>query len=397
MSAALLLLTIAACFPRMDLPSGDADGGGVGGGEGSADGGDEGAGGGGDEGAGEGGGDDGDDGDAPVAPSLSGASPGHGSNAGGRRVTVSGTDLGEATRVWFGEREATVLSSADDHVEVEVPASPAVVGPVSIRVQTAGGEDSLAGAFQYWDDASGEAVTVLRARAIEGWDGSGWWSSFQALAWNTHPMDAWSTDTQAGASSCAATYSISNADTPPSSLDIDGDLGTFRLEPLPDSAGLYYEADSPTVAQLLGTRHSVGLAEGGAWPAYTVSDGIGFPDTLALHTPDPDEYESHDLAEFAVEWDSQGADRVLVGFFDASSDALVICALPNSGAFGVPADTFDGFVPSESAWWGQAWVMQVVLLAYKDTASVLDFNNGQLRAQGGVGLATWVRVEDSWL
>jgi hypothetical protein len=393
MSAAILLLTLAACFPQLELSDGTADGGGVGGDDGGGDDG------GGDDGGGDdGGGDDGgDDGTTVSAPSLSSAGPAHGSNAGGRGVTIRGADLGDTARVWFGDREATVVSSDDDLIEVEAPASPGVVGPVTIRVQTEGGEDSLAEAFQYWEDASGKAVTVLRARAIEGWDGSGWWTSFQALGWNTTPMDVWSTDTQAGLSSCTASYSISAAETPPASMAIDGDLGRLALDPLPDSAGMFLEANSPGVLDLEGTRHDVSLGGGGAWPSYDVADGIAFPDSLELYSPNPDDYESQDIDEFAVAWSASGADRIQVGFFDASSDALVLCTLSDTGEFSVPADTYTGFVPSESAWWGEAWVMQVVVLAYKDTASVLDFNNGELRAQGGIGYATWVRVEDSWL
>lgn len=393
MSAAILLLTLAACFPQLELGDGQADGGGVGGDGGGDGSGDDG----GDGGDAGGGSDGGDDGATPPVPTLSSAAPAHGSNSGGMRVTLRGEDFGDAARVWFGDREATVISGEDDLLEVEAPASPDAVGPVAIRVQTDGGEDSLASAFQYWEDASGSAITVLRARSIEGWDGSGWWTSFQALGWNTTPMDAWSTDTQAGMSSCTSTYSISYAEIPPASLDIDGDQGSLSLEPIDGERGLSYVGDAPDVSTLEGTHHTVSVGEDGAWPSYEVEDGIAFPNSLELFSPNPDDYESHDLDEFVVEWEAADADRMLVGFFDASSDALVICTLSNTGEFSVPGDTYASFVPSESAWWGQAWVMQIVVLAYKDTATVLDFNNGELRAQGGIGYATWVRVEDSWL
>lgn len=385
MSAAILLMTIAACFPRLETSAEVTDGGGV-----DVDDGDDGD-------AGDGSGDgDGDDA-PPRPPALSSAGPGHGPNTGGRRVTLRGDDLGDSARVWFGDREATVVSSAADVLEVEAPASPGVVGPVSVRVQTDGGEDSLAGGFQYWDDASGKAVTVLRARAIDGRDSEAFWNSFEVLGWNTIPMDVWSTDTLAGMSSCTASYSISSAETPPPGIHLDGDLGTMSLGLLPESSALYFENNDLSVEQLEGTRHDVSADAGGAWPAYDVPDAITFPDSLTLYSPAPDDFDQVDIDEFAVQWAATGTDRILVGFFDGYSDAQVICTLPNTGEFSVPADVYAGFVPSESDFWGDEWTIQVVVLAYKDTTSKLDFNNGELRTQGGIGYATWVRVEDSWL
>ncbi|MEC8423922.1 MAG: hypothetical protein VX000_09105, partial [Myxococcota bacterium] len=279
---------------------------------------------------------------------------------------------------------------------VEAPAAPGVVGPVAVRIETDGGESTLSDAFHYWEDATGEAVTVLRARAVRGWDERGTWDDFQAIGWNTLPVDRWSTDNQAGMSSCTASYGDPALQPAPDELVLSGELGTLTLEQDAGSEALYYDADEPSLEELAGTRHDVSVPAGGTWPAYTVSDGIAFPDDITLFSPSPYGYDSYDQDDFAIEWEAWGADRILIGFLDASSDAVAICAVPDTGDYTVPPDAYGGFVPSESGWWGEAWVMQVVVLAYRDTSSVLDFNNGELRAQGGIGYATWVRVEDSW-
>jgi hypothetical protein len=394
MKTPILLLALAACYPRLDVSGGGA---GVGGDDAGADGG-AGEDGSGEDGGGAGGGEDGggDDGTTAPAPALSAVSPEHGSNAGGLQVTLSGSDLGEGTRVFFGAEEATVLTTGDASLVVEVPAASGAVGPVSVRVETDGGEDSLSAAFTYWDDESGNAVTLLRARAIEGWDSTGEWTSFQALGWHTTPAQAWSTDTQAALGGCTSTYSTSSAVDAPDSMWLSGGLGEIELERYSDTDVFLVEDDAPGAVALLGTRHDVHLGPGGAWPAYAAEEGLEFPDDLELYVPDPWEYDSYDIDNFVLEWRALAADRIMLGFFDASSDALVICTVDDTGEYTVPATTYSTFTPSEDAWWGRAWVMQVVVLAYKDTATTLDFNNGELRAQGGVGHATWVRVEDSW-
>ena len=79
-------------------------------------------------------------------------------------MTIEGADLGADPRVYFGSQEATVRSATDDRVTVDTPEALGVVGPVDIRITTDGGEASLDGGFQYWEDATGSAVTVLRTR-----------------------------------------------------------------------------------------------------------------------------------------------------------------------------------------------------------------------------------------
>ena len=390
MTAPALLLLLAACFPRLD---GLGDDGTVGD-DGNGDAG-SGADGGGDDGGGDDGG--GDDGSSPVPPSLTTSYPAHGSNLGGLRVTIEGADLGDDPRVYFGSQEATVRSATDDRVTVDTPEALGVVGPVDIRITTDGGEASLDGGFQYWEDATGSAVTVLRTRAIQGWDDAGTWTDFQAVAWNTNPVDAWATDALAATGGCTSAWPGGEPLPAPDAMWVDGSLGRLDLDYSEEEEIFFLNDDFPDVDTVAGSRHDVHLDEGGAWPAYTVDGGVEFADALELTNPDPFDYYAYDRDDFTIEWEGWGADRVVIGIFDYASDAGVVCTTTNSGQFTVPDSVYEFFVPVEDLAVRTSWVMQVIVIAYSDTASTLDFNNGQLRAQGGVGYATWALVEDSWL
>ena len=86
-----------------------------------------------------------------------------------------------------------------------------------------------------------------------------------------------------------------------------------------------------------------------------------------------------------------------LALFDGESDDALVCSTENSGAFTVPMEEFESFTPTEYEWWGRAYLVQIAVIAYRDTAVPVDFNNGELRGQGGIGYATWARVEVPWL
>ncbi|HCH66333.1 MAG TPA: hypothetical protein DFR83_26250, partial [Deltaproteobacteria bacterium] len=98
----------------------------------------------------------------------------YGSDAGGSVVTISGTDMTEVDRVWFGDVPATLLSSTETILTVETPAND--VGTVDVRLAAGVTELELPAAFTYWPDRSGLVTGWLRSRTYlmnAEWVGAG--------------------------------------------------------------------------------------------------------------------------------------------------------------------------------------------------------------------------------
>ena len=86
--------------------------------------------------------------EAPVSrPTISGVSPSTGSTAGGTSVTITGTNLANATRVKFGTTTVTPTSNTATHIVVTAPAHAAQT--VDITVTTAGGTSAKSSADQF--------------------------------------------------------------------------------------------------------------------------------------------------------------------------------------------------------------------------------------------------------
>ncbi len=81
-----------------------------------------------------------------VAPAVTAVSPGSGPIAGGTTVTVTGTNLGDATSVEFGANEGTV--TADTATSITVT-SPAGTGTVDVTVTTAAGTSATSSADHF--------------------------------------------------------------------------------------------------------------------------------------------------------------------------------------------------------------------------------------------------------
>ncbi len=388
--APAVALALCGCFSRLEVaggagvdddtaPTGDA------GGDDASGGGDE------------GGGDGGDDGGGPLAPGVSSVDPAHGSTAGGRVVRLSGAHLDPGARVYFGAAEATVQNRGDTVLDVVVPAAAGGAGVVDVRVETDAGADTAAGAFTYWQDASGQAVVHVRGRVLELRADTGTTTDFYALGAHTSPVDAWLTDLQAAQGACAASFPA-DADLldGPSALVLEGGAGRFDLT---WDAGdrVHTHDDSVTsVDDLKAAALRVSAPSGGAWPAFEAPAALGFPSYVRLFSPDPNSPGSHvDRDNLQVTWTATDADRVMVGLQDAVTGNVLVCATRNTGAFAVPDSIFDSFEPYASEWWTDYYVVQFTLVAYRDTATTLPFNNGELRAQGGIGYSVMAVVEDS--
>ena len=105
-----------------------------------------------------------------VRPSLTAVSPGTVPTSGGTTVTLTGADLGTATRVRFGSAAATSVEVIDDAtVRAVTPAMAA--GTVDVSVDTRGGTATLAGALTVSGAAAAAklaTVTSLTKRRLSG-------------------------------------------------------------------------------------------------------------------------------------------------------------------------------------------------------------------------------------
>jgi len=108
--------------------------------------------------------------DSAVRPTINSVTPDKGPLSGGTSVTISGTNLTNASQVYFGGSTATINSSTNTSISVTVN-SPAQsrVGLVDVQVVTPGGTSILSNAFTYYDSP---AATTISASGISATRGS---------------------------------------------------------------------------------------------------------------------------------------------------------------------------------------------------------------------------------
>ena len=77
-----------------------------------------------------------------AAPAITKISPASGPTGGGTQVTITGTNLANATAVMFGTVAVTTFT-VDNGTQIVVTTPPGVAGTVNVRVVTAGGTSAL--------------------------------------------------------------------------------------------------------------------------------------------------------------------------------------------------------------------------------------------------------------
>ena len=81
-----------------------------------------------------------------AAPSLTSVTPSHGEPAGGDTLTITGSNLSNATAVTVGGQNAAILTNSATQITAT---SPAGMGTVDVSVTTAGGSNTSVNAFTY--------------------------------------------------------------------------------------------------------------------------------------------------------------------------------------------------------------------------------------------------------
>jgi hypothetical protein len=101
----------------------------------------------------------------PPAPTVTGISLTKGSTAGGTTVTITGTNLTNATSVMFGSKAGTIVSNTATQIVVTTPAG--TVGTVDVRVVTAGGTSATSSVdkFAYLAGPTISSVVVASSAA----------------------------------------------------------------------------------------------------------------------------------------------------------------------------------------------------------------------------------------
>ena len=100
----------------------------------------------------------------PDAPTVSAIGPSSGPTTGGAIVTITGTNLANATAVYFGTNAATIVSDTVNHIVVTSPAGS--LGQVDVTVATAGGSSATSSADQFTYVPSGQTITFPPIAAV---------------------------------------------------------------------------------------------------------------------------------------------------------------------------------------------------------------------------------------
>jgi len=82
---------------------------------------------------------------------------------------------------------------------------------------------------------------------------------------------------------------------------------------------------------------------------------------------------------------------------DSGSDESVACVADNDGHFTIPENVLGDFHYTWD-WSEMIYVanVQIVVISYNEMGSVVEFNNGEVRTQGGYGLIGAVNLETEW-
>jgi hypothetical protein len=218
----------------------------------------------------------------------------YGSDAGGSVVTISGSDMTEIDRVWFGDAPATLLSSTDSLLTVETP--PHDAGPVDVRIAAGVTEQALPAAFTYWPDRSGQVTGWSRSRNYmmnPNWIGVGV-NLYGTILGDgpavnhellfheaLDPEEALTQGVLADVDTCE-TGGVAWTATPAGNyLSIHEDtLGTVILVPTNAEAPVYYMVESPIVPEdWTGLNYDIEVPDGSEHvPPMWLEDAIVIPE-----------------------------------------------------------------------------------------------------------------------
>lgn len=310
-------------------------------------------------------------------PTLTGVSPTDGTTAGGQEVTLTGQDLGEGTRVWFGQQEAEVVEVTDEGIVVETPSHAS--GPADVTVANGDAEDSLADAFTFWPDASGDTTALAVWYYSE--DETAYLPSYtEGVVWVTEPanVDFWelwgdSFDACGGASPITLTTWDGGIDLE----DASGEAYGLAWDADTES----YRADFDASAFSPNTAMGVVAAAGDDGPAFATDAFFDAPSSFPVTSPDL----SQDIwwygGSMSLAWSGAAEDFVLL-VLSGQEDSLY-CVIEDDGSYSLSASDI------ASVGSGYAYFS---LGRFRVSDAVRAHDNGVVQGAGAYFTSGWVYV-----
>ncbi|MEZ4240087.1 MAG: IPT/TIG domain-containing protein [Myxococcota bacterium] len=295
-------------------------------------------------------GDDDDDATSGVPLRIDDVQPTFGSNGGGVEVEITG-QFDDETQLWIDGKEARILELESDRALVEVPPSNAE-GWVDVTATSGSRDAALGDGFQYWADGRGLSGMVGEAAYVDivgdYWlDPTDW--NYASIAFTRpadhDPMAEYATSL----GSCQFEYSSGYVpvfyDPGANYLELSGGGSTARLDP--QGNGVFQKGpDAGIVANQVYDLTAVG---GDAdWPVDSVNNLVEIPRSFNVTTPNLDRANPPNTSRaISLAWSGSGGDYVTIYLLRQRpsgqnwiDDGYVTCAVPDTGSFTVPANTW---------------------------------------------------------
>ena len=295
-----------------------------------------------------------------VRPQLDSVGPTDGTDEGGTRVTLKGSDFSEDVVVTFDGKPAQIVSVAPRVLVVETPRNRGAT-VVDVEVENAAGADVVRDGFQYWPDGSGLIGGLAEATVLR-YKGGYWLDTAPVVLARTMflaPTESMVERFYApGLDQCfRIDYVGQSASGSVSDQQVVG-TGAFEVTwrgggaavVLPQASyDLNIFASEPlTVSDLAGASlWSVELRDGFLFPDLTLTDAIA-TEAPGVEVSQPNINGANPPTvgrSFAVTWSGQGAsDGAFLELLHLTPDALgnfsvaqyMSCWMDDDGAFTVP-------------------------------------------------------------
>jgi len=342
--------------------------------------------------------------------SIQGVVPFDGSNAGGLEVVVTGGPFEVDVKVWFGEADGSlqlgeVVGVSENALQVIVPESTGFEGLVDVVITSGEQEAVLEESFRYWADASDEAILLASWSHIDVANVDHWSNAPEGLvmadALFIEPQDIYYSDLMsAGLDSCAFVSTGVDLVAGPNQFEMIGEGEAVDM--VIDEDDLQYSyfdeiegmAYSPVALDLV-------IDEEGEYPAFQMDESLVSPSALSVLAPAIADASipSMSMDDAEIRWADTDGDFVYIGMvdLDSGSDESVACVAANDGDFTIPENVLGDFHYTWD-WSEMIYVanVQIVVISYNEMGSVVEFNNGEVRTQGGYGLIGAVNLETEW-
>jgi hypothetical protein len=314
-------------------------------------------------------------------PVLDALTPNFGSDAGGRVVELTGT-FDADTEVFVDGEPAEISDFAPERLEIVVPAG-SVTGWVDVEVVSGTESATLDDAFQYFADGTGLSGTIgsLWYQTVQGnyWAdpqpvpaAGGWFAYIEPSPWERYK------DYVSTIGDCEFDFSdyvsVVAYDPGATRATFSGDSVVVLPDATTDIAPGWFAAELvPGVDVSPGDEFDLDSIAGDRnWPEFDRPAAVTVPSSFRITSPNLDGNTLPNLSRtLQLQWAGGGGDYVLIFLdrLDASGapDGVVTCAVPDTGSFTVPGNTWPN--------WYSNGTLYVQLGRVSVQANSLEHNN----------------------